>query len=134
LGQDFLACANLRHHILESDPHQQSEFRDMKDAIGPLGKHDDLVPGLLQELAAPALPSYRLPLQGSCTSILRKIPSHERRWYTSVHLTCMKGNEMIDHLWFHALMLLGLLGLGMICYWLWLRRQVATDPAHRQLV
>jgi len=41
---------------------------------------------------------------------------------------------MVDHLRFHAVMVLGLQSLGMICYWLWLRRQVATDPTHRQLV
>ena len=41
---------------------------------------------------------------------------------------------MVDHLRFHAVMVLGLQSLGMICYWLWLRRQVATNPAHRQLV
>ena len=38
------------------------------------------------------------------------------------------------HLPFHDLMLLGLLGLGMTCYWLWLRHQAAMDPVHRQPV
>src|SRR6266403_3940215 len=38
------------------------------------------------------------------------------------------------HLPFLDLMLLGLLGLGMTCYWLWLRHQAAMDPVHRQPV
>ena len=41
---------------------------------------------------------------------------------------------MVDHLRFHDLLLLGLLCLGMTFYWLWLRRQAATDPTHRQPV
>jgi len=33
----------------------------MKDPIIALGKHDDFLPCLLQELAPPALPAHRLP-------------------------------------------------------------------------
>jgi hypothetical protein len=36
----------------------------MKDAIAPLGKHYHLLPRLLQELAAPALPAHRLSAHG----------------------------------------------------------------------
>jgi IS1 family transposase/transposase-like protein len=39
---------------------------------------------------------------------------------------------MVDHLRFYGLLLLGLLCLGMTVSWLWLRRQAATDLAHRQ--
>ena len=36
----------------------------MEDAIIALGKHDHLVPGLLEELAPPALPTHGLPAGG----------------------------------------------------------------------
>ena len=39
---------------------------------------------------------------------------------------------MVDHLQFYGLLVLGLLCLGMTFSWLWLRRQAATDLAHRQ--
>jgi hypothetical protein len=41
---------------------------------------------------------------------------------------------MIDHRWFHTLLLLGLLWLCRTVYWLWRRRQAATVRAHRQPV
>jgi putative transposase len=46
----------------------------------------------------------------------------------------MKGNEIIDYLRFHDLLLFGLLWLCMIVDWLWPRRQAATVPARRQPV
>ena len=57
LCQDFLARADPRRAIFDSHPHQQRIFRHMKHAIITLGKHDDQVPGLLEELATPALPA-----------------------------------------------------------------------------
>src|SRR5262245_8480524 len=44
----------------------------------------------------------------------------------------MKGNEMVDSLGFYALLLLGLLCLGVLCSWLWLRRMVAMASTDRR--
>jgi hypothetical protein len=60
LGQDVRARADPWGHILELDPHQQGESSDMKNALIPLSKDDDLVPSPFHELAAPALPADRL--------------------------------------------------------------------------
>jgi hypothetical protein len=46
----------------------------------------------------------------------------------------MKGDEMGYHLPFHDLILLGLVYLGMTCYWLWRRHQATPAPVHRQPV
>ena len=59
-GQDLLWCADTWGHIRELDPQQEGEFGHWKDAVEPLGTHDHLVPVLLEELPAPALPPDRL--------------------------------------------------------------------------
>src|SRR6266850_4576503 len=59
-GQDLLRCADPWGHICELDPQQEGEFGHWKDAVEPLGKDDDLVPVLLEELPAPALPPDRV--------------------------------------------------------------------------
>ena len=43
--------------IFELDPQQQGVLSQMKNVVITLSKDDDLVPGLLQELAPPALPA-----------------------------------------------------------------------------
>jgi IS1 family transposase len=43
----------------------------------------------------------------------------------------MKGNEMVDSLRFHDLLLLGLLCPCVICSWLWLRRPAAIERLSR---
>ena len=63
LGQYFLECPDAWRHVLKLDPYQQSEFSDMKNTVPAASKDDDLVPGLLQELAPPPLPTHRLSLQ-----------------------------------------------------------------------
>jgi hypothetical protein len=60
LGQDVLPCTNPGRAIFAVDPHQQRVLREMKDAVVVWGKDDDQIPGLLEELAAPALPADRL--------------------------------------------------------------------------
>ena len=62
-GQHFLECPDAWRHIFELDPHQQGEFGDRKDTVPALSKDDDLVPGLLQELAPPPLPTHRFSSQ-----------------------------------------------------------------------
>src|SRR6267142_1209330 len=57
--QDFWQGADPGGHILELDPQEQTVLRHMKDAVIPSGKHDQLVPVLLLELASPALPAHR---------------------------------------------------------------------------
>src|SRR2546426_712854 len=64
LGQDCLARADTWGAIFELDPQEQGIFSHMKDAIAAFGKHDHLVPGLLQELAPPALPPDRFLAHG----------------------------------------------------------------------
>jgi hypothetical protein len=56
-GHNLLPCTDSGRPIFEVDPYQQRVLREMKDAVGVLGKDDDQIPGLLQELAAPALPT-----------------------------------------------------------------------------
>ena len=55
-GQDLLRCADAWGHIFELDPQQESEFGHRKDAVAAVSKDDHLVPVLLDELPAPALP------------------------------------------------------------------------------
>ena len=57
-------CAELWGDILAAEPPWAARYSDMKDAIGPLGDRDHLVPVLLHELASPALPAHRLLSQG----------------------------------------------------------------------
>jgi hypothetical protein len=58
--ENFLVRTDARRHILESDPHQQRVLGYMKDTVAVPGKDDDMVPGLLHELAAAALLADRL--------------------------------------------------------------------------
>src|SRR5262245_8074590 len=60
----FLGGFDARRHVFALDPHHQGKFREMKDAVPALGKHDNLVLGVLDELASPALPTHRLNLYG----------------------------------------------------------------------
>lgn len=62
--QDVWQGADPWGHILKLDPQEQRVFRHMKDAVIPSGKHDQLVPVLLLELASPALPAHRFRSQG----------------------------------------------------------------------
>jgi hypothetical protein len=57
LGQDLWAAAEVRRDIFELHSHSPRVFSERKDPIVPLGKHDDLVAGLRQEGAPPALPA-----------------------------------------------------------------------------
>ena len=59
-GQDLRPCTDPGRAIFDVDAHQQRVLGHMKDGIVVLGKDDDLIPGLFQELAAPALPADRL--------------------------------------------------------------------------
>lgn len=59
--ENCLARTDAWRHILELDPQQEGEFGHRKDAVAVLGKDDDLVPVLCQELAPPALPAEGLP-------------------------------------------------------------------------
>ena len=80
-GQDLLMCPNTWGHILELDPQQEDEFGHRKDAVVALGKHDDLVPVLLEELAPPALPAHRLRPGFNCFTpqpIGRRQPEQEQ--------------------------------------------------------
>src|SRR6266511_1954806 len=63
-GQNFLGCPDAWRHVLQLDPYQQGECRDRREAVPALGKYDDLVPSLFQELASPALPAHRLTPYG----------------------------------------------------------------------
>jgi hypothetical protein len=62
--QDFWPGADSWGPILELDPQEQRVLRHMKDAVIPAGKHDQLVPVVLLELASPALPAHRFRSQG----------------------------------------------------------------------
>jgi hypothetical protein len=53
------ATPNLRRRFLQFHPQQEGVFRDMKDSVPALGKDDDFVAVLLEQLAAPALPAHR---------------------------------------------------------------------------
>jgi hypothetical protein len=50
----------------------------MKNAIVSLGKDDNLVPGLLQELASPALPPHWLTSEGFSFTLQAGMPSPGR--------------------------------------------------------
>ena len=63
-GQDLMRCADAWRHIFELDPQQEGECGHRKDAVAPLGTHHNLVPVLLEELPAPALPANRLTPRG----------------------------------------------------------------------
>jgi hypothetical protein len=78
LGQEVMARADPWRHVLELDPHQQDEFSEMKNAIVSLGKDDNLVPGLLQELASPALPPHWLTSEGFSFTLQAGMPSPGR--------------------------------------------------------
>src|SRR5262245_26808380 len=54
---EFLGVPNAWRYVLQLDRNQQDKFSAMKDAVAALRKHNDLVAGLLQELAPPALPA-----------------------------------------------------------------------------
>jgi hypothetical protein len=56
-GQNFLVCTDAGRYILALDPSQDRVFRDLKDAGAILGKDHDVIAGLWQELATPALPT-----------------------------------------------------------------------------
>src|SRR5262245_2920958 len=56
-GENFLARTNAWRHILALHSSQQRVFRHMNNAIAILGNDDDVVSGLLQELAPPTLPA-----------------------------------------------------------------------------
>jgi hypothetical protein len=68
---------------------------------------------------------------GSCTSILRIIPQPEKR-VVYYRFPFVRGNDMVDNLLFHELLLLGLLWLCVIWCWRWSKRQVAPGQAHGQ--
>jgi hypothetical protein len=53
-GQDLLSCADAWGHIVELAPQQHGVFGHRKDALAALGKDDELIPVLLEELTAPA--------------------------------------------------------------------------------
>ena len=57
LGQNFRVWADHGRAIFDIDAQQQRVLRQMKDPLVVLGKDDDQVPGLLLELAPPALPA-----------------------------------------------------------------------------
>jgi hypothetical protein len=74
LGQDVTARADPWRHILELDPHQQGEFSDMKNAIAPLSKYDDLVPSLFR-VAGIIVRFYTLRAQSLVRDRYRKLSS-----------------------------------------------------------
>src|SRR5512132_4296512 len=93
-GQDLLSCTDPGRSIFEVDPYQQRVLRDMKDAVVALGKDDDQIPHLLQELAAPALPAdglspgvllLTLPSIGGCQGEHEQgehhVPAHRPRGF-----------------------------------------------------
>ena len=57
--ENFLARTDAWRHILEPDPQQQRVLGHLKDAVVILGKDDDMVSGVLQELSSPVLPASR---------------------------------------------------------------------------
>jgi hypothetical protein len=75
LSQDVLTCADVWQHIRELNPHQQGVLGQRKDAVIALGEDDHLLPGLLLELAPPALPADGL----SPTLLLLARPPGRRR-------------------------------------------------------
>ena len=59
-GQNFLVRPDAGRYILALAPSPDRVFRHMKDAVAILGQDNDVIAGLLQELATPALPTDRL--------------------------------------------------------------------------
>ena len=65
LRENVLAGANTWRASFELDADQERVFGEMKDPIGALREHDDLLPRLLQQRTAPPLPADGLPLVAS---------------------------------------------------------------------
>ena len=92
-GQDLLLCADVWGHICELDPQQEGEFGHRNDAVAALGKHDHLVPVLLEELPAPALPPDRFCPDGAWLTLppVGRRPREHEQGEHDVDPNCPRG-------------------------------------------